>query len=105
MYKNSIGELKLLPIKDEGKFIFLNDTIRVNGKLNKGDYIKILVHSYHQEGDRHILTEESASECKLIVRNEKMLFPDATAFNTIEDLYENASEYYKKQFYFGKTGA
>lgn len=103
MYKNSVGELKLLPIKDEGKFVFLNDAVRVNGKLNKGDYIKILVNSYQQANNDYILSEDSAPVCKMIVRNVRVEFPIAENFNTIAQLYDSASEFYKNQFYFGKV--
>jgi len=103
MYKNSIGELKLMPIKDEGKFIFVNDTIRLNNKHNKGDSIKILVSDYKVSNGKHILSHEVALLCKLIVRGEKMEFPIETLFTSVEDLYEKASEYYKNQFYFGKN--
>ena len=50
MLKNSVGELKLSPIKEEGKFVFYNDFITINGKVSKGDKIKILVESYQPQG-------------------------------------------------------
>ncbi len=103
MYKNSIGELKLMPIKDEGKFIFVNDTIRLNNKNNKGDSIKILVSQYQLMNGKHLLPEDTSTVCKLTVRGEKMELPIETPFDTIEELYDKASEFYKNQFYFGKN--
>ena len=40
MIKTSVGELKLSPLKEEGKFVFYNDFITINGKVSKGDKIK-----------------------------------------------------------------
>ncbi len=46
MSKNLLGELKLSPLKENGKFVFMNNEIRENGKLCKGDYIKIFADEY-----------------------------------------------------------
>src|SRR5690606_23917208 len=102
MAKTSIGELKLSPIKEEGRFVFYNDFITINGKVSKGDKIKIFVDEYNQQNSKHLLNAVSASIALLIVRGQQHEHPDSEACPTIEDLYNSVTELYKDKFYFGK---
>ena len=54
MSKTSLGDLKLSPLKENGKFVFINNEVRVNGKLNKGDYIKIFVDGYEMKDGKYV---------------------------------------------------
>ncbi|HTN44786.1 MAG TPA: hypothetical protein VL098_00440 [Flavipsychrobacter sp.] len=101
MYKNSLGELKLLPIKLDGKFVFLNDTLRVNGKTSKGDHIKILADHYHIVAGKHLISKGATMVCEMVVRGEKMQIPCYENLACVEDFYDTLSESYKKLFYFG----
>jgi hypothetical protein len=103
MCKSSIGELKLSPIKDEGKFVFINNEVRVNGKLNKGDYVKVYVSSYELKNGADVLSDSSQPISNIVVRGNKMSFEVNKAYNSIQDLYNEVSEFYKNQFYFGKS--
>lgn len=103
MIKNSLGELKLSPIKEDGKFVFINMEIRVNGKLNKGDYIKIFVDNYEQQQGKFIIKAKSAPSSKMVVRGTPITYEHPADISTIEDLYNRVSEMYKNQFYFGKV--
>jgi hypothetical protein len=103
MSKNSLGELKLSPIKENGKFVFMNTEVRVNGKLNKGDAIKIFVDGYEQQNGQYIIKNLSHPTSKIIVRGQPMMHDLPTDISTIDDLYNKVGEMYKNQFYFGKT--
>ena len=102
MSKNTLGEIKLSPIKENGKFVFINNEIRVNGKLNKGDYIKIFVYSYEVKDGRYLIKNTSSPASKIVVRGTPMQLEHGTEYETIDDLYLKVGEMYKNQFYFGK---
>jgi len=101
MIKTSVGELKLSPIKEEGKFVFFNDFITINGKVSKGDKIKIFVDSYMPENGKHII-KAGAPSAELIVRGEEVKHNSAGTPATVEEYYNEVSELYKQHFYFGK---
>jgi len=102
MYKNSLGELVLFPIKDEDGFLFQNNKILMNGKLRKTDYIKIWVKQYQENSGKHLLSDASEPKCQIKVREEKVAIPLTQAYLSIDELYHLASEQYKNYFYFGK---
>jgi hypothetical protein len=101
MLKTSVGELKLSPVKEEGKFVFYNDFITINGKVSKGDKIKILVESYKPDFNKIFIPEESLSSAVLIVRGAQYRHDGLTGFETLQALYEQVSTLYKNRFYFG----
>jgi hypothetical protein len=103
MNKNSLGELKLSPIKENGKFVFINSEIRVNGKLNKGDSIKIFVDSYEEKGGQYIVKGPSNPSSKMVVRGIPLIFEHPDDVYSVEELYDKVGEMYKNQFYFGKV--
>ncbi|HRO42431.1 MAG TPA: hypothetical protein PL009_06325 [Flavipsychrobacter sp.] len=103
MSKNTLGEIKLSPIKENGKFVFINNEVRVNGKLNKGDYIKLFVDSYELQNGKYLINHVTAPASKIVVRGTPLQHEHSTEFSTVEDLYTKVGEMYKNQFYFGKT--
>ena len=68
MNKNTLGEIQLSPIKENGKFVFINREVRVNGKLNKGDYIKIFVDGYELQNGKYLIKSTSSPVSKIVVR-------------------------------------
>jgi hypothetical protein len=102
MLKTSIGELKLSPIKENGKFVFYNDFITINGKISKGDRITIEVEGYEQSNGKYIIKPGKPSTFTLIVRGTTHQYTDTTGHTSLDDLYTYVSEQYKSQFYFGK---
>ncbi len=103
MSKNSLGELKLSPLKENGKFVFINNEIRVNGKLNKGDSIRIYVDAYEMQGGKYFITGDTQPSSKIVVRGTPIMYEHADYTSSMDDLYNKVSEVYKNQFYFGKT--
>lgn len=101
MIKNSIGELKLSPIKENGKFVFFNDFITINGKVSKGDRITLFVDSYEFKSNKYYLADSSPASAELVIRGIKNIVEPLAGFGTINDLYDKASELYKESFYFG----
>lgn len=101
MCKSSIGELKLSPIKDDGKFVFINNEIRMNGKLNKGDAVKIYVTYYEMKDGIYHLSEHSQPFSRLTVRGNPLSFEAQKEYANLNDFYNDITEYYKTQFYFG----
>lgn len=101
MIKTSVGELKLSPMKEESRFVFFNDFVTINGKVSKGDKIKIYVESYQPANGKTIIPEASNSFADLVVRGEKYRHEGITGFDTMEKLYEHVSTLYKNRFYFG----
>ena len=102
MNKNSLGEIKLSPIKENGKFVFINSEIRVNGKLNKGDSIKIFVDGYELKDGSYLLKGPSNPSSKMVVRGTPMTFDHPEDISSVDELYDKVAEMYKNQFYFGK---
>ena len=101
MIKSSVGELKLSPIKEEGRFVFFNDFITINGKVSKGDKIKIFVESYNPQGTKVLIPQASSSSAILVVRGAQHRHDGITGMETMEKLYEHVSTLYKNKFYFG----
>jgi hypothetical protein len=101
MIKNSIGELKLSPIKDDGKFVFFNDFITINGKVSKGDRINLYVDTYELKNNKYYIDVNAAAAADIIVRGEKHRYDDLNGYPVIDDLYNKAAELYKEKFYFG----
>ena len=102
MSKNTLGEIKLSPIKENGKFVFINNEVRVNGKLNKGDYIKIFVDAYELQNGKYAIRHITPPYSKIVVRGTPLQHEHSADFNTIDELYAKVGEMYKNQFYFGK---
>lgn len=102
MNKNSLGELKLSPIKENGKFVFINSEVRVNGKLNKGDSIRIFVDAYEMQDGEYLVKGLSQPTSKIVVRGNPLTFELEAGTASINDLYNKVGEMYKNQFYFGK---
>ena len=101
MIKTSIGELKLFPIKEEGKFVFYNDFITINGKVSKGDQVKIFVESYEIKDGKHLIKSANPATALLTVRGKEHRHTDEKAHKTIEQYYDDVTEAYKNHFYFG----
>ena len=102
MLKTSIGELKLSPIKDNGKFLFYNDFITINGKVSKGDRIHIYIDGYELNNGKYLIKSITPANFTLVVRGETYEHSDAEGHTTMDDLYNYVSEQYKSHFYFGK---
>lgn len=103
MSKNTLGKLTLSPVKEDGRFVFINPEIRMNNKLNKGDSIKIYVSSYQQTGDRHVINGDANPVSKIVVRGNTIKQEHTSTFGSVEDLYEEVCTIYRNQFYFGKS--
>lgn len=103
MNKNTLGEIKLSPLKENGKFVFINNEVRVNGKLNKGDLIKIFVDGYEQQNGTYLLKHITPPMSKMVVRGIPFQYELSTEYATIDELYNKVGEMYKNQFYFGKV--
>lgn len=103
MSKNSLGELTLSPLKEQGKFVFINREIRVNGKTSKGDYIKIHVDAYEHAQGKYFLKADSPVTVTMVVRGQPLQqeLPGQTI--SLDERYNQAGELYKNQFYFGKV--
>jgi hypothetical protein len=101
MIKNSIGELKLSPIKENGKFVFFNDFITINGKVSKGDRITLFVDSYEFKTEKYHLTSNKSASAELIIRGVKHNYNPLDGYSTINEMYDKAAELYKENFYFG----
>ena len=101
MIKNSIGELKLSPIKENGKFVFFNDFITINGKVSKGDRITLFVDSYEFTAGKYNLVNNKSVSGELIVRGIKQNYIAPDNFNSVNEAYDKAAEQYKENFYFG----
>ena len=102
MSKNTLGEIRLSPIKEDGKFVFINTEVRVNGKLNKGDYIKIFVDGYELQNGKYLIKSANPPSSKIVVRGTSFKHEYSELFTFIDDLYDKVGEMYKNQFYFGK---
>lgn len=98
-----MGELKLLPMKDDDHFVFINAIIKMNGKINKGDHIKIKVAEYYIEQEDYILKEQSDPIAEIIVRGTPVAFQIDKPYRTINELYDAVTDFYRKRYYFGVT--
>jgi hypothetical protein len=102
MVKTSIGALKLSPLKEDGRFVFYNDIITINGKISKGDRIDLLVEGYEIIANTYYIKKGNAAKAIVIVRGEKHEYTDAGEHATVEDLYRYVSELYKTNYYFAR---
>lgn len=101
MIKTTIGELKLFPIKEGGKFVFHNDFITINGKVSKGDSIRIFVDGYEPANNDYLI-KGGKPTAQLIVRGQQHTYaPDGEEYTTVGEFYQHISEVYKNKFYFG----
>ena len=103
MSKNLLGELKLSPLKENGKFVFMNNEIRVNGKLCKGDYIKIFADEYVMKDGNFFLKNAGTLELKMIVHGNSITMVHAFESIAMDEIYTKVADLYRNQFYFGKT--
>ena len=101
MAKTSIGELKLSPVKENGKFVFFNDFITINGKVSKGDNVKIFVDSYQPSGGKYLISAGRPS-ASMLVRGQEHLDSADKDYVTIDEYYNHVTEVYKQHFYFAK---
>jgi hypothetical protein len=101
MKKNSIGELKLSPIKEDGKFVFFNDFITINGKVSKGDRITLFIDHYELKNGKYYIDPSLSASAALIVRGQNQTHEGLTGHHTIDELYARVTELYKENFYFG----
>jgi hypothetical protein len=74
----------------------------VNGKLNKGDYIKIFVDGYELQNGKYLIKSANPPSSKIVVRGTSFKHEYSELFTFIDDLYDKVGEMYKNQFYFGK---
>lgn len=101
MIKNSIGELKISPIKEDGMFVFFNDFITINGKVSKGDEIKIFVPQYNNQSGEFKLDIAQVSKAKLVIRGKEEQHDNLVGYSSLDKLYEHVSGLYREGFYFG----
>lgn len=101
MVKSSIGELKLSPLKEDGKFVFYNDVIKINGKTAKDDKLKVFVTSYKQEGDKFLLNIGDVSKAIINVRGQQHVHENLVGYSSLDVLYDHVTGLYKEHFYFG----
>lgn len=101
MIKNSIGELKVYPLKEDGMFVFFNDFITINGKVSKGDLVKIFVPKYEQKDGAFALDVAAPAKAHLIIRGKEVNEDTISGYSTLEKLYDHVSAIYKEKFYFG----
>ena len=101
MVKRAIGELKLSPLTDEGKFVFFNDAIKINGKTAKDDKLKLFVIAYRQDGDKYLLNIADVSKAVINVRGEQHVHENLIGYSSLDVLYDHVTGLYKEHFYFG----
>lgn len=101
MKKNSIGQLKLSPIKDEGKFVFYNDFITINGKVSKGDKVMILIDRYDIQNGQYNIDPASEASAVMTIRGKQFREDGLRGHSTIDSLYDHVANLYKDKFYFG----
>ena len=101
MIKNSIGELKVYPLKEDSMFVFFNDFITINGKVSKGDSIKIFVPKYDNQDGAYKLDVAQPAKAHLVVRGKDVQEDTISGYSTLEKLYDHVSAIYKEKFYFG----
>ncbi len=101
MIKNTIGELKISPLKEDGMFVFFNDFITINGKVSKGDSIKLYVKQYDNKTGTYQLDKEAPAKVTLVVRGKEKQHDNITGYETLNKLYEHVSSLYREHFYFG----
>lgn len=101
MIKSTIGELKISPIKEDGMFVFFNDFITINGKVSKGDSVKLYVKQYDNKTGTFVLDKETPSKATLVVRGKEKLHDNITGYDTLNKLYDHVCALYKEAFYFG----
>lgn len=103
MIKSTIGELKISPIKEDGMFVFFNDFITINGKVSKGDSVKVFVKHYDNKTGTFQLDKADAAKAILVVRGKEKQHDNITGYETLNKLYDHISALYKEQFYFGDS--
>jgi hypothetical protein len=100
--KPAIGTITLSPVKEDGKFLFCNNVIIINGKVSKGDRICILVDGYDMIDGKHFIKKGHLLLGKITVRGEEQLMPCPDGNITVEDYYQELCESYRTCYYFGK---
>ena|SRR5690606_23192282 len=101
MIKSSIGELKISPIKEDSMFVFFNDFITINGKVSKGDSVKVYVKQFDNKTGVFVLDKASPAKAALVVRGKEKQHDNITGYETLDKLYDHVSALYKEHFYFG----
>lgn len=84
-------------------FVFFNDFITINGKVSKGDSVKVFVKQYENQGSKIVLNKEFAAKATLIVRGTEKRHDEINGYETLERLYDHVSALYKEHFYFGDS--
>lgn len=82
-------------------FVFFNDFITINGKVSKGDSVKIFVPKYEQQSDAFKLDGAMPAKAALVVRGKETLLDGLAGYTTLEKLYDHVSAQYRELFYFG----
>ncbi|MDR3681660.1 MAG: hypothetical protein P4L41_16955 [Flavipsychrobacter sp.] len=100
--KSSLGTLNLSPVKEDGKFMFCNNIITINGKISKGDRICILVDGYDIIDGKHFVKRGHPLFAKIVVRGEEQVQIHQNGNINVEDYYMQLCELYRTNFYFGK---
>ncbi|MBW7912442.1 MAG: hypothetical protein H3C54_01765 [Taibaiella sp.] len=103
MIKSTIGELKISPIKEDGMFVFFNDFITINGKVSKGDSVKVFVKQYDNKTGTFQLDKNEAAKAVLVVRGKEKQHDNITGYETLNKLYDHVSVLYREHFYFGEA--
>lgn len=84
-------------------FVFFNDFITINGKVSKGDSVKIFVPKYDNQSGDFKLDMQQAAKAKLVVRGKEKEHDNLVGYSTLDKLYEHVSGLYREQFYFGDS--
>lgn len=82
-------------------FVFFNDFITINGKVSKGDSVKVFVQQYDNKTGTFVLDKQDAAKASIIVRGKEKLHENITGYDTLDKLYEHVSALYREHFYFG----
>lgn len=82
-------------------FVFFNDFITINGKVSKGDSVKIFVKQYDAKTGTYVLDKAAPAKAVLVVRGKEKLHENILGHETLNKLYEHVSALYKEHFYFG----
>lgn len=82
-------------------FVFFNDFITINGKVSKGDSIKIFVSRYDNTSGTYMLDKAMPAKALMTVRGKERQYSDILGHETLDKLYEHVTALYKEHFYFG----
>lgn len=84
-------------------FVFFNDFITINGKVSRGDSVKIFVPQYDNKTGKYLLNKGDTSKANLVVRGKEKMHENLSGYETLDKLYEHVSALYREHFYFGEA--